>query len=158
MRDMTVASRTIGYIRHIRDGADAATRLAAQSAAIEAECARRGWTLVDVISDVAPGRGLDRPGMVRALNMMDSQYAEILTVTSLDRISRAAADVATILQRATRHGWTLATLDGPVDLTSPEGQMAVVLTTGREWLASSASVRSARRVRPTRHRTAILPE
>lgn len=132
-RQHPVASRVIGYIRCNRDGDDAGARLAAQRAIIEAECARRSWTLVDVISDIAPGRGLDRPGMARALTVLDGQAAEILTAVSLDRVSRTAGDIAALLQRAAERGWTLATVDGAVD-PAPERQLAALLAAGA-WSA-----------------------
>ena len=58
--------RIVGYARvsTAEQGANGAG-LAAQRAAVEAECARRGWQLVRIEEDVLSGRTLRRPGLQR---------------------------------------------------------------------------------------------
>jgi len=74
----------------------------AQRATIAAECAHRGWTLIEVIEDVASGKTIDRPGMTRALADLDAGRADLLVAAKVDRISRSVLDFATLLARVDR--------------------------------------------------------
>jgi DNA invertase Pin-like site-specific DNA recombinase len=116
--------RAIGYLRVSTDEqGDSGAGLAAQRATITAECARRGWTLVEVIEDVASGKNLHRPGMTRALGMLDGHQADVLVAAKVDRISRSTLDFATLLDRAQRARWAVTVLDIGADLTTPAGEM-----------------------------------
>jgi DNA invertase Pin-like site-specific DNA recombinase len=95
----------------------------AQRATIAAECAHRGWTLIEVIEDVASGKTIDRPGMTRALADLDAGRADLLVAAKVDRISRSVLDFATLLARVDRSPWTLAVLDIGADLTTPAGEL-----------------------------------
>ncbi|KQC39004.1 recombinase family protein [Frankia sp. ACN1ag] len=116
--------RALGYTRvSTSEQGDSGAGLAAQRAVIEAECTRRGWTLVEVIEDVASGKTLDRPGMTRALDMLDRHQVDVLVAAKVDRVSRSTLDFATLLQRADRQQWKLTVLDIGADLTTPAGEM-----------------------------------
>ncbi|MCK9876626.1 recombinase family protein [Frankia sp. Ag45/Mut15] len=122
--DQSGILRAIGYMRVSTDEqGDSGAGLAAQRAVVEAECARRGWTLVEVIEDVASGKTLDRPGMTRALGLLDARQADVLIAAKVDRISRSTLDFATLLDRAQRSRWALNVLDIGADLTTPAGEM-----------------------------------
>ena len=105
--------------------------LAAQRAAILAECQRRGWHLVDVIEDAGySAKDLKRPGVRIALDMLQSGGADALVVAKLDRLSRSMLDFAGIMAAAQKQGWGLIALDCAVDTTTPAGEaMANVLAT-----------------------------
>ncbi len=118
---------------------DSGAGLAAQRATVEAECTRRGWTLVEMIEDVASGKTLDRPGMTRALGLLDARQADVLVAAKVDRISRSTLDFATLLDRARRSRWALDVLDIGADLTTPAGEMfaqivAVIAQYGRRLI------------------------
>lgn len=120
----TTAVRAISYVRvSTSEQGDSGAGLAAQRAAIGAECARRGWTLAEVIEDVASGKSLDRPGMARALAVLDDGRADVIVSAKVDRISRSTLDFATLLDRANRRGWAIVVLDIGIDLTTPAGEM-----------------------------------
>lgn len=122
----------IGYVRVSTDEqADSGAGLAAQRQAIEAECARRGWTLAEVIEDAGySARNLKRPGIARALELLDSHQADGLIVAKLDRLSRSMIDFTGLMDRAQRKGWDLVALDMGVDTSTPQGEMlANVLAT-----------------------------
>ena len=98
--------------------------LAAQRAAIEAECARRGWTLVAVHEDPGvSGKSMDRPGLAAALADVEQGRAAALVVSKVDRLSRSSFDFVGLLEAAQRGRWNLVALDVNVDTTTPQGEM-----------------------------------
>lgn len=105
--------------------------LAAQRKAIEAECLRRGWTLVEVIEDAGySAKDLKRPGVQIALETLRRGEAGVLVVAKLDRLSRSMLDFTAVMAMATKQGWALVALDCAVDTTTPAGEaMANVLAT-----------------------------
>lgn len=123
----------VGYIRVSTDEqADSGAGLAAQRTTIEAECARRGWTLVAVFEDAGvSGKSLDgRPELAEALAAVETGQAASLVVAKLDRLSRSVQDAAGLLDRAQRAGWSLVAADLGVDTSTPAGEaMANVMAT-----------------------------
>jgi DNA invertase Pin-like site-specific DNA recombinase len=124
--------QVIGYVRVSTDEQrTSGAGLAAQRAAIEAECQRRGWTLVEVIDDAGySARDLKRPGVQIALETLRRGEAGALVVAKLDRLSRSMLDFTAVMARASKQGWALVALDCAVDTTTPAGEaMANVLAT-----------------------------
>ena len=125
------ANTAVGYIRvSTAEQADSGAGLAAQRATIEAECARRGWTLVAVYEDAgASGRSMDgRTELAEALAVVENRTAAALVVAKLDRLSRSVRDAADLLDRAQHAGWSLVASDLGVDTSTPAGEaMAHVL-------------------------------
>jgi DNA invertase Pin-like site-specific DNA recombinase len=125
-----IEPRVIAYLRVSTD--EQATNgggLDAQRTALEAEFERRGWANVEWASDAgASGKDLHRPGIERALERLTNDEADILAVAKLDRLSRSLLDFASLMDRATREGWSLIALDMGLDLSTPSGElMAAVL-------------------------------
>jgi DNA invertase Pin-like site-specific DNA recombinase len=120
-----LAGTVVGYARvSTAEQADSGLGLLAQRAAIEAECARRGWTLATVHEDAGiSGKTLNRPGMTDALAAVEHGGAEAIVVAKLDRLSRSLADSAALMERAQRSGWKLVALDLGIDMTTPAGEM-----------------------------------
>jgi DNA invertase Pin-like site-specific DNA recombinase len=124
--------QVIGYVRVSTDEqTNSGAGLAAQRAAIKAECKRRGWQLVDVIEDAGySAKDLKRPGVQIALDTLEQHAASGLVVAKLDRLSRSMLDFTAIMARASKQGWALVALDCAVDTTTPAGEaMANVLAT-----------------------------
>lgn len=124
--------RVIAYIRVSSDEQrDSGAGLAAQRAAILAECARRGWALVEVVEDAGySAKDLKRPGVQAALQVLAEGHASALVVAKLDRLSRSMLDFTALMATAQRQGWGLIALDCAVDTTTPAGEaMANVLAT-----------------------------
>src|SRR5438105_12248783 len=89
--------------------------LAARRAAIEDECRRRGWQLVEVIEDAGySAKDLKRPGVQVALETLQRGEAGALVVAKLDRLSRSMLDFTAEMARARKQGWALAARDGAV--------------------------------------------
>jgi DNA invertase Pin-like site-specific DNA recombinase len=111
--------------------ADSRAGLEAQRAAIERECERRGWQIVDVIEDAGfSAKDLKRPGVRAALELLAQHRADGLVVAKLDRLSRSMIDFTGLMANAQKQGWALVALDCAVDTTTPAGEaMAHVLAT-----------------------------
>jgi DNA invertase Pin-like site-specific DNA recombinase len=124
--------QVIGYVRvSTEEQHKSGAGLAAQRAAIEAECQRRGWELVEVIEDAGySAKDMKRPGVQIALETLRSGAAGALVVAKLDRLSRSMLDFTAVMAQASKQGWALVALDCAVDTTTPAGEaMAHVLAT-----------------------------
>jgi len=124
--------QVLGYVRVSTDEQkNSGAGLAAQRAAIEAECVRRGWQLVDVIEDAGySAKDLKRPGVQIALEALQRGEASALVVAKLDRLSRSMLDFTAVMAKASKQEWALVALDCAVDTTTPAGEaMANVLAT-----------------------------
>jgi DNA invertase Pin-like site-specific DNA recombinase len=117
--------RVVGYVRVSTDEqADSGAGLTAQRSAIEAECERRGWELVEVAEDAGySGKDLKRPAIRGALDRLDRGEADGLVVAKLDRLSRSVLDFAAFMERAQRKGWAVVVLDLGVDTATPQGEL-----------------------------------
>lgn len=118
--------RVCGYVRvSTSEQADSGAGLEAQRSAITAEAERRGWELVEMFEDAgASGKSLNgRPGLLAALDAVESGEASALVVSKLDRLSRSLLDFAGIVERARKKGCNLVCLDIGIDLSTPGGEM-----------------------------------
>ena len=101
-----------------------AFKIEAQRATMSAECARRGWQLLDVVTDAGySAKDLRRPGITSALERLRQGQAGTLLVAKLDRLSRSLLDFAALMERSRREGWALVALDLGVDTTTPSGEL-----------------------------------
>lgn len=127
----------VGYIRVSTDEqAASGLGLLAQREAIEAECRRRGWELLQVFEDAgASGSSLARrPALQEALGTLRSRQADALVVAKLDRLSRSLLDFAGLMVAARKEDWALVALDLGVDTTTPSGEMvASVMATMAQY-------------------------
>jgi DNA invertase Pin-like site-specific DNA recombinase len=124
--------RVLGYVRvSTSEQASKGAGLEAQRRAILAECARRGWHLVETIEDAGySARDLRRPGIQEALRALERGEASALVVAKLDRLSRSMLDFSKLMAKATSEHWALVALDVAVDTSTPSGEaMANMLAT-----------------------------
>jgi DNA invertase Pin-like site-specific DNA recombinase len=129
-------TRVLGYVRVSTDEQHASgAGIAAQRAAIKAECERRGWELLAIIGEDAGASSvtLERAGLQRALEQLDRRQADVLVVAKLDRLSRSLKQGTEVMERAQRRGWSLVALDFGLDTTTPAGELVanVMLSTGQ---------------------------
>lgn len=131
----TDSSAVVGYVRVSTDEqAVSGLGLAAQRAAIRAECARRGWTLLAIHEDALSGKTLNRPGMAAALAAVESGAVSAIVVAKLDRLSRSLVDFASLMARAQAGRWNLVALDLGIDLSTAAGEfMANVMASAAQW-------------------------
>ncbi len=117
--------QVLGYVRvSTSEQADSGAGLQAQRQAIESECERRGWQLVETIEDAGySAKSLKRPGIQSALARLKAGEAEALVTAKLDRLSRSMLDFAGIMADAQKQGWAVVCLDLGVDTTTPAGEV-----------------------------------
>ena len=121
----------VGYLRcSTEEQADSGAGLLAQEAAIRAECARRGLSLLAMHTDAGvSGKSLVRPALTAALEDLDNGNGDVLMVAKLDRLTRSVHDATGLMMRSEKGGWGLVALDAPVDTTTPAGRaMAQILS------------------------------
>lgn len=129
--------RAVAYRRvSTTEQSDSGAGLAAQQASIEAEVERRGWVLVEVLTDsAASGKSLvGREALAAAIEVVESGQADVLMVAKLDRLSRSLLDFASLMARAQANGWNLVALDLGIDLSTPAGEfLASVMASAAQW-------------------------
>jgi DNA invertase Pin-like site-specific DNA recombinase len=129
-------SVVVAYVRvSTQEQADSGLGIEAQIAAVTAECERRGWKLLKVCVDEGlSGKSLDRPGVVEALDLVQTGKAGTLMVSKLDRLSRSLVDFAGLMAQATAQKWNLVALDLGIELSTPAGEfMANVMASAAQW-------------------------
>ncbi len=109
--------------------------LDAQRRAIELECQRRDWELVEIVADEAESaKSLDRPGLHEALGRLAGGEATVLMASKLDRFSRSVGDFAALLEWFSAANLALVALDIGVDTSTPGGRLvANVFACVAEW-------------------------
>jgi DNA invertase Pin-like site-specific DNA recombinase len=129
------ACRVAGYARvSTADQQTHGAGLEAQTAAIEAECERRGWLLLGIEQDALSGKSLNRPGLLSAVTACDSGEADVLMVAKLDRLSRSIIDFGALLEKARKRGYNVVALDLGLDLSTPQGELvANVIASVAQW-------------------------
>jgi len=128
--------RVLGYARcSTTEQAESGLGIAAQEATIRSECQRRGWDLVDVVTDEGEsGKSLDRPGLQSALARIANGEVGGLVSAKLDRISRSVRDFADLLEWFTATGAALVAVDVGVDTSTPGGKLVCgVFSAVSEW-------------------------
>ncbi|WGY04005.1 recombinase family protein [Nocardioides sp. QY071] len=128
--------KVVGYIRvstseQARDGFS----LDAQRAAIEAECARRGWELVDVLADEGySGKRDDRPALQQALSILRRKKARAIVVVRMDRLARSTQHLCEFILLSRRQKWGIVAMDFDFDTTTANGRLiARILASVAEW-------------------------
>jgi DNA invertase Pin-like site-specific DNA recombinase len=128
--------RAIGYVSVPQaNGADRGA-LEAQADAIQRVCEGRGWELWHVVRDVEDGhrKGMDRPGLLYALDRIGEGEASCLVVSELERLSRSAADLGRIVDWIDERDGRLVALDLRLDTGSAQGRLAArTLIAVGEW-------------------------
>jgi DNA invertase Pin-like site-specific DNA recombinase len=107
--------------------------LAAQRAAIEAECDRHDWQLVAVREEIASGaKASNRPVLQEVFGSL--RRGDAIVVAKLDRLARSVIDFAGLLAEARRRGFNIVALDFGLDLSTPQGELvANVLMSVAQW-------------------------
>jgi peptidoglycan hydrolase-like protein with peptidoglycan-binding domain/DNA invertase Pin-like site-specific DNA recombinase len=128
--------RAVGYVSvpsaHVGDGG----LLEAQAEAIGRLCARRGWQLLHVVRDTENGhpKGMERPGLLYALERIAQGEASCLVVSELERLSRSAADLGRIVDWLDQRDGRLVAIDLRLDTGSAQGRLtARTLVAVGQW-------------------------
>jgi DNA invertase Pin-like site-specific DNA recombinase len=90
-------------------------------AAIEAQCDRSGWNLLEIVHDRENGRIRERPGLRYALERIVRREADGLVVSDLQRLSHSIVDLGALLAWFRDAHATLVAVDLGIDTSTPEG-------------------------------------
>ena len=127
--------RAVGYVSVPRaDGGGGV--LEAQAEAIGRLCAQRGWELLHLVRDTENGhpKGMERPGLLYALERIAQGEASCLVVSELERLSRSAADLGRIVDWIDQRQGRLVAIDLRLDTGSAQGRLtARTLVAVGQW-------------------------
>jgi site-specific DNA recombinase len=131
-------TRTIIYARvSTEDQATNGVSMAAQVDKCRGYASLYDLSVVEVIEDRgASAKTLARPGLQRALKMLDAGEADALLIYKLDRLTRSVRDLGVLLDRFAAKGDKLALLSvsEQVDTRTAGGRMVLnILTTVAQW-------------------------
>lgn len=115
--------RVIGYTRvSTEDQGELGISLDLQKSLLEAfGRAPPDRELVALLTDTLSAKSLERPGLRRALAMLDAGEADVLAVTKLDRLTRSVRDGEDLLDGYFRSRFKLVSLGDPVDTKTANG-------------------------------------
>jgi DNA invertase Pin-like site-specific DNA recombinase len=128
--------RAVGYVSVPSAAGGDGGGLEAQAEAIGRLCGQRGWQLLHVVRDVENGhpKGMERPGLLYALERIAQGEASCLVVSELERLSRSAADLGRIVDWLDQHDGRLVAIDLRLDTGSAQGRLtARTLVAVGQW-------------------------
>lgn len=117
-------TRAVLYIRvSTAKQAEHGHSLDAQRSTLMHYADRYALQVVEVIVDGGESAGtLNRPGLQRALEMVEAGDVDVIVATKGDRISRNLRDLLNLAADLERQGASIATADGTFDTTTPLGK------------------------------------
>jgi DNA invertase Pin-like site-specific DNA recombinase len=141
----TARTRVIGYVRVSTEGqADSGVSLDAQRAKLTAYAFVQDLDIVAIIDD--PGvsaKTLDRPGIKRALAMLDAGEADALLVVKLDRLTRSVRDLGDLVERYFSSRFALLSVADSIDTRSAAGRLVLnVLASVAQWEREATAERT----------------
>jgi DNA invertase Pin-like site-specific DNA recombinase len=97
-----------------------------QARRIRAACEARGMVLHQLVGDLQSYSGPDlrRPGLNHAMELLGGGEASCLVVAGLDRLSRSAANLGTVIEWLEHLGARLVVIDIDLDTHTEEGRLA----------------------------------
>lgn len=121
----------VGYARvSTAEQGESGLGLEAQRHLIEADIARRGWNLVEVVADEGVSGSVKpeaRPGFGRVIDMLRGGDVAGVVVAKLDRMSRSLAHQTELVDLANRRNWTIVALDVDLDTSTATGRLVANL-------------------------------
>ncbi|AMA10636.1 recombinase family protein [Picosynechococcus sp. PCC 73109] len=128
--------KAIGYIRvSTEEQATQGVSLDAQKAKLEAYAGLYDIELVDIIIDAGQSaKSLDRPGLQKALGMLDSGEVEAMVIVKLDRLTRSVKDLDWLLENYFADKFSLMSVSEQVDTRTASGRLVLnVLMSVAQW-------------------------
>ena len=102
----------------------------AQEQRLRQQAQFKGFEIVDVLVDkgISGGKGQDeRPGLRKALTMLEEDKANTLMVTKLDRLSRSVSHGSKMIEQYFRGRYDLVVLEPEIDTTTDFGEFTANL-------------------------------
>jgi len=140
-------TRTIAYLRvSTEKQADRGVSLDAQRAKVKAYTELYDLELVEVVVDAGESaKSLRRPGLQRALGMLERCEAEALLIVKLDRLTRSVVDLGSLVERYFAPGKAaLLSVGEQIDTRSAAGRLVLnVLASVSQWEREAIAERTA---------------
>ena len=120
-------TRCAAYLRISKDGEGLGLGIERQRNAVTELAASKGWTIdprwtFEENSTSAWDDSKPRPGFERLLTGMETGQVEAVVVYSFDRLARRLRDAARVLDLVDKHGVSIATSTGDLDLSTAYGR------------------------------------
>lgn len=143
---MTPKTTAVAYLRVSTDEqANHGVSLDVQRSKVEAYAMLFDIDLVAVEVDAGvSAKSLKRPGLERALLMLQTRKASALLVAKLDRLTRSVRDLCTLVERHFEKRSALLSVGEQIDTRTASGRMVVqMLTVIAEWERGTIGERTA---------------
>lgn len=115
--------RAVLYLRQSVSRDDSIS-LELQETACRDYCARRGYTVTEVIADPGiSGRTWNRPGVQRTLDLIETGHADVIVLWRWSRLSRSRKDWAVAVDRVDVAGGSIESATEPVDVSTAAGRL-----------------------------------
>jgi site-specific DNA recombinase len=100
---------------------------------------------VEVVVDAGiSAKSLERPGLARALRMLENGEASGILVTKLDRLTRSVKDLGHLIERYFGARFALLSVTDSIDTRSAGGRLVLnVLASVSQWERELASERTS---------------
>jgi DNA invertase Pin-like site-specific DNA recombinase len=127
--------RTIAYARvSTEDQANNGVSLDLQEGRLRAYTEAKGWSLVQVVSEDASAKSLNRPGLQSLLDLVKSGTVDALVVYKLDRLTRSVSDLDYLTRTLNEHDVALVSLNESLDGTTAAGRLMMnLLAVVSQW-------------------------
>ncbi len=136
--------RVVGYIRvSTIDQADEGVSLDAQRAKLEAYASLYDIELVGIEEDAGvSAKTLKRPGLQRALGMLNNKEAEGVLIVKLDRLTRSVVDLGALVSDYF-NTFELMSVTDSIDTRSASGRLVLnVLVSVAQWEREATAERT----------------
>jgi site-specific DNA recombinase len=130
------ATRMVGYVRvSSEEQARSGLSLESQEQKIRAMAAVKGVDLVEIVTDAGESaKSLNRPGVKRIIDMVNSGEVAGVIVAKLDRLTRNVRDLADLVEMFNRTDAALVSVGETLDTGSAVGRMMMnVIATISQW-------------------------
>lgn len=128
--------KAIGYVRvSTEEQASQGVSLEAQTEKVKAYASLYDIELVEIITDAGvSAKSLDRPGLNKALAMLEAGEAEALVIVKLDRLTRSVRDLDHLLEKYFADKFSLMSVSEQVDTRTASGRLVLnVLMSVAQW-------------------------
>jgi len=129
-------TRVVAYTRvSTIDQASEGVSLALQRQKLEAYAFASGLQVVEWLEDAGlSAKTLERPGLQRALALLEQGQAEGLLVLKLDRLTRSVRDLGDLVERYFASRFSLLSVGDSIDTRSAGGRLVLnVLASVAQW-------------------------
>ena len=127
--------QAIGYCRVSTSLQAEGVSLEAQQEKIRAMAVVHDVELVEIIVDAGESaKDLDRPGMMRLLDLVQKRVVGMVVIAKLDRLTRSVRDLATLLEKFQRKDVSLVSVAESLDTGSAAGRLVLnIMASVSQW-------------------------